>query len=354
MSDASIHTDQILESDFAIALDCIESSEPDKRREGAARLEKVGGNRAFQVASVLIGDADPIVSSISRRICNKFQRAGLMWRTMQNPARAAEKRVLSSIWLILDEVVFICRRNLSELAMASFISALPKLIFISLVFAGPFLIPDFNEYCGQENIFSGLFAHQLFWRPLAWLSIGRAFMGGFPDRTTRQQARQTSIWGNYFFLGLSNAITAIPYCVVAIGIYSAINSGRGLEIYLVLAFAFWIIFWEGFLLCNPIIVLTNSIGGILQGISARVSRNVSLTRQNISFLAVLGFLYVMIFASSMATMTFLGISLQPGNLKVPSTLWLLAFWIAADCLIDPFVIGYRLLVTKLCLGSIEK
>lgn len=353
MTEDALNQQQILETDFAVALDDIESSDVESRRQGAARLEKIGGNRSYQVASVLVGDADPVVASIARRICSSQRKAGLVWRGSQVPVRPAERKVLGSVWQILDEVVFTCRRNMSELLQVGFIAALPKLLLIFFIYAGPYVLKDFHEFVAVPVLFFALGAHQIFWRPLTWLGIGRAFIGGFPDRLSRQQARGMNIWQLYRQMLTANLVPAIAYSVLLIYTYSSLYS-RFNGFALLIAWAvFWIMFWEPFLMTNPLVLFKQKSASVFDGMQLHYNSRLSLVRLNFVFFFVLLVLYLMLYTSSVAGCAFLGMSLQPLGLKVPTQLWYIALLIGADCLLDPFIVGYRILLTRLSLNRAE-
>jgi hypothetical protein len=346
MSEAALNHKQIPESDFARALDCIESSDPESRREGIARLERIGGKKAYQVAGVLVGDADPVVASTARRICSNQQNSGRLWSNPKALTRPAEKVILSSTWMILDEVFFICRRNLANLAVSSFVAALPKLCFIFAVFAGPFLISDFKDYVSLPLVGLALFVHQIFWRPLAWLSIGKSFIGGFPDRISRQQARKGINWGSYLSLGFANLFVALPFSLVAVLTWNNWVSDQISGFDMLLWFGFWIVFWESFFFCMPMVLSRNTSVAFVDGVRLRFSAIFSVLRTNFVFIGTSLLLYIVIYSSSVSSCGFLGIPLQPGDRQVQN-LWYLALLVAADCLIDPFIIGYRILMARL-------
>lgn len=353
MIDQAISNQQLNESEFAKALDCIESPDPETRRAGAARLEKIGGNRSFQVASVLVGDADPIVASIARRICSAQTRSGTLWRNMQKPVRPAEKQFISNGWQLLDEIVFICRRNLSELSYISFISAIPKLLLVFILFAGPYLFSDFHEYANPPVLIALLFFHQLFWRPLAWLAIGKAFIGGFPDRMSRQQARAIRIQQRYIPMVLANLPPALAFSALfGYGLNLFTSFFNSLELFWPL-FLCWLLIWEPFVLANPMVLLRGSLRSAVDGIFLRFSSKHKILKRNLFFIAILTVFYSMFYSSSIAFSSFLGMSLQTTGLKIRQEIWYLALLISADCLLDPFVIGYRIMLARLNLGAEE-
>jgi hypothetical protein len=353
MIEQTMPVQQLNEYDFAAALDCIESPDPETRRAGVARLEKIGGNRSFQVASVLVGDADPVVASIARRICSSQTRSGLLWRGMQMPVRAAEKLVIINGWQLLDEIVFICRRNLSELAYVSFLASIPKLLLVFILFAGPYVFSDFHEYAVASVFIALLFAHQLLWRPMAWLAIGKAFVGGFPDRMSRQQARAIRIRELYFAMFLANLVPALAFsALLGYGLNMYIGYFKPFELFWPLVLC-WLIIWEPYVLANPMVLLRGTFRSAVDGIFLRFSSKHYFLKKNLFFIMILTVFYLMLFSSSIAFCSFVGMSLQPTGLKIPQEIWYLALLISADCLLDPFVIGYRILIARLNLGADE-
>lgn len=354
MTEQAVIQQQILESDFAAALDCIESPDPESRRLGAARLEKIGGNRSYQVASVLVGDADPVVASIARRICATQRKTGMIWRGLQSAVRPAERQILTDAWQILDEVAFIARRNMSELASVSLIAALPKLLLVFAIFAGPYLFENFSEYVTVSILIFALGLHQVLWRPLVWLAIGKAFLGGFPDRMTRQHARSINIWQAYLLMFAGNIVPALVFTLVLgltyYSLYSRVDAGTIAAAWL----GFWVLIWEPSFYVNPTILSRPTPAAVGEGIIFRAKSKFSIVRPNLFFIIVLGIFYLMLYSSAVAGCAFLGMSLQPTGLKIPQELWYVALLIGADCLLDPFVIGYRVLINKLMVGATDQ
>ncbi|MEW6710733.1 MAG: hypothetical protein AB1403_12980, partial [Candidatus Riflebacteria bacterium] len=291
MSDSIKH---VLETDFATALDCIESPDPETRRSGAARLEKIGGNRSYQVASVLVGDADPIVASIARRICSTQRKAGLVWRGPQAVVRPAERQLISNAWQILDEVVFIARRNMGELALTSLLAALPKLFLIFTLFAGPYLIKGFFEYLQTVYIVAAIFLNQVLWRPLAWTGIGKAFLVGYPDRLTRQYAKSINIWRLYLPMLAAHLINALFFSAALSYSMKAVFSRVDEFELLMVWFCYWLFIWEMFYFLKPMLLLRGTAGSIFQGLRMRFGLKNSIALTNVFFIFICGFIYLMI------------------------------------------------------------
>lgn len=339
---------QVLDSDFAKALDCIESPDPETRRMGAARLEKIGGNRSYQVAGVLVGDADPVVASIARRICAGQRNAGILWRSHGRPVRPAEQRPVQNGWQLLDEIIFICRRNLSELSFTAFVAALPKLFFVFAAFAGPFLFANFKQFFAVEYIVFAVLLHQIFWRPLVWLSVGKAFLGGFPDRMTRLQAKTNAIWGNYLAMLVANLPAAVGFSVVAALILPNLLGRNDVFEQLLILAGFWLAIWEPFFFTTSGVLVRGGLYSMPSAIALRFSMKPSIIKANIFFIFTLGCLYLLLYTSTVAAASFLGVSLQTADIDFPQQVWYLSLLVAADCILEPFIIGYRILLFRLC------
>jgi hypothetical protein len=220
------------------------------------------------------------------------------------------------------------------------------------MFFGPYVIKDFSYYVSIWSLGGALFLHQYFWRPLTWIVIGDTFMAGFADRETRQQARQKNFNKRYMSLLISNMLVAIPFTLVLSLFFhnwlTRATSLLDLGTWLI----YWLFFFEMFFFVNPLVVMYDTRHPVLEGIGLRFSEGPPILRANIFFLLVSGILYIMFFSSALVSYAFLGITLQTADLGISQLYWLFTLLVLGDCFIDPFMIGYRLLLTRLyCKGN---
>jgi hypothetical protein len=77
----------------------------------------------------------------------------------------------------------------------------------------------------------------------------------------------------------------------------------------------------------------------------------ALNKISLAFVFVLAILYSIVYGSSVASLSFLGVSLKSRGMDTFNVCGQLttALWISADCLLEPFIVCFRLLLTKLCI-----
>jgi hypothetical protein len=153
---------------------------------------------------------------------------------------------------------------------------------------------------------------------------------------------------------LSNSVLALPFTyVLTHGIHSWINHHSG-GIDFFLWTGFWIIFWELTFFANSAVLLLNQAHPVLEAVALRFKKGPPVLGSNFFFLVVTACLYGSFFLSSIASNVFLGVSLQTWGLGIPQSLWLFTFWVIADCFLDPFIIGYKLLFARLYINRSEE
>lgn len=335
----AVHLADDADARFAVCLDNLESGEASRRRQAIAALEKMGGVRALQVAAALTSDADQVVASSARRICSEAGKKGLMLRSFLKTQALAKTISIKSFMQLLDEVVFVIRRNLMGIARDSFMFSVPKFVMVSVFFMCPFF-PLLLDLVRQVWLVCLLiFIYQIFWRPLVWLSTGTAFMAGFPENTFRRQSRKSGGWGLYNKLAKAGALEAILYSLVLSGIYWWYLSIRDLSTFILLVFLVWLMVWANSVCSIPAMLFADKDKGDVVWLSG-YSGNLWLS---VKFGMVLLALYLIIVGSSVSLFWLLGLD----NWIDGPLIFVFGSFIAADALIDPFVVGYRLLLARL-------
>lgn len=271
---------------------------------------------------------------------------------------------LTNSWQIFDEVIFIIKRNLAGNIFQSFLAATPKFILIFAIFTG-----DIRD-ATTLSILAGL--HQIFWRPLVWQAISTSFFAGFPEKKIRRlsqpdfhifqlffqlffglYSRQIKLedktsftWRQYSSIFFTNLVTAVPYSgALALMIFSVLGVIRidGLELPIL---AIWFFIWCFSLTFLPAIMLQRkNAAGV--GENPQVTGFGTVFWLAVRFSMILGILYLVVISSSIALMDVFGFPLRNGFMNVSSNMIMICLAIAADCLIDPFTIGFRLLLTRL-------
>ncbi len=341
----NLHT----KSQFEVCLDNIESADPFKRRYGVALLEKVGGSKALQVAGALINDSDPVVSSSAKRICAGLKKSGLMLRNFSQNLPLAEKQVVRGTRQILDEVVFIAKRNLNELMVSSFAISIPKLVVVSIIFAWPYLGDIVSDLFSLEVFALMIFVHQIFWKPFAWIGVSRAFLRGYPERTTRRISKALDDWSAYSRLLQQNLSNAFIFSMTLVATLYFYNKNQLGDFPHLMILVIWFGWWSLSINYIPVSILKMENNGFIDSINLRFKNFFPLSRISIAFVAVLAILYSIVFGSSVASLSALGVSLKSRPIDVNNNFGklVIALWITADCFIEPFIICFRLLLTKL-------
>jgi len=326
---------------FASSLANLESGEPPRRRQAMAVLEKMGGLRAFQVAAALTGDADQVVAAAARRICAESSKKGLILRNPLQAQPLAQTVTIKSFYQLLDEVVFIIRRNLYRVVLDSFLFSIPKFALVTVFFLCVYS-KDLADLLTQAwFVIPAVFIYEIFWRPLVWPSTGSAFMAGFPENSLRRQTTKMSGAGFYRQALWSGLFESLLYAVFLSAIYAwYLNMIRSLWVAAVLFFL-WFLVW---------VDSSRSTAGRM--LVAKASKNL-LWRSgyvgdfwfSIKFGAILLCLYIVICSSAVSLLWMFGFD----NLLDGPLLFIFGFLIAADALLDPFVTGYRILQARLSL-----
>jgi len=328
---------------FAASLLNLESGEPPRRRQAMAFLEQLGGLRAFQVAASLTGDSDQVVAAAARRICGESVKKGLILRGQQQAQPLAQTFAITNFYQLLDEVVFILRRNLSGVVIDSFLFSIPKFAMVTLIFLCfyfSFLVELFRSPWGVCPL---LFFYELLWRPLVWNSTGVAFLSGFPENSMRRQAVRVSRTAAYWDMVWDGLLEGMLYASVLSALYCW-YLGVVLSLWpAAMLFVVWLMVWVGssctaatrIMLRNPdakVIWRSGYIGNFWLALKLG---------------AVLACLYLVVVGSSLSLFWMLGFA---DVLDWPG-LFFFGFLIAADALIDPFVIGFRILLARLNMES---
>lgn len=286
-------------------------------------------------------------------------------RPYQPEKPGKELFLLANSWQLFDEVVFIIKRNLAANILNGFLAGLPKFFLLFIIFTGDLKDPS------AVVILATL--HQLFWRPIAWQAIGTSFLAGFPDKRTRQlgkpgynviqiffqlffglfekrskiklQDENSITWTHYGRLFFANLATAMPFTgILALSILSHFRQIRidGFEWF---ALAIWLVIWCFALSLLPNILLQGKKADKAPASSAGSFGTVFWLSLRFGF--VLAMLYLVAISSSITLMELFGIPFRNGLGSLNSEWLMICFVIAADCLIDPFIIGFKLLLTRL-------
>ncbi|NLF98087.1 MAG: hypothetical protein GX569_15245 [Candidatus Riflebacteria bacterium] len=326
---------------FAASLANLESGEPPRRRQAIAFLEKLGGLRAFQVASALVGDSDPIVAAAARRICAESSKKGLILRNNLQAQPLAQKILIKDFYQLLDEVVFVIRRNLNRVVMDSFLFSIPKFALVTLIFLCPYFEVLKEVFAQGWIIFPAIFVYEAFWRPLIWSSTGAAVLEGFPENVLRRQSMKMSGVRFYRKILFLDLVESLLYAVVLTCVYAWYLNYFSSLWPAAIFFLFWAMIWVDSS-CSTVarILISDSEARILwrSGYIGNFTLAIKLGM-------VLALLYLMIVGSSVSLLWIFGFdALLNGPI-----LFLFGFVIAADALLDPFVMGYRILLTRLSL-----
>jgi hypothetical protein len=260
-----------------------------------------------------------------------------------------ETYMISDSWQLFDEIVFIIRRNLGDICFSAFIAAIPKLIFTSAVFVWPDLLYLFG--IGSITFATGIMAalHQIFWRPLAWISISGAFLSGYPDHRVRRQAIKSNGWQAYLSILAANLLTAVFFSGTLwlfIGIYLDRNISSDLQIP---ALIVWFFIWICTLFKVPYKLIYPAGKPGISLLEKQTGFFRPVFSLSLRFSILLAILYTAITGSSIYLLSLIGISINTGFAHLPPDVFILCLLISADCLIDPLIIGYRLLLSRLCI-----
>ena len=326
---------------FAASLANLESGEPPRRRQAIAFLEKLGGLRAFQVASALVGDSDPVVATAARRICTESSKKGLILRNRVQAQPLAQKILIKDFYQLLDEVVFILRRNLNRVVMDSFLFSIPKFSLVTLIFLCPYFEGLIELFAQGWIIFLAIFAYEVLWRPLIWSSTGAAVLAGFPENGMRRQSMKISGGRLYRKVFVMDLVESLLYAMVLSCIYAWYLNYFSSLWPAAMFFLFWAMIWVDSSCSTAARIMISDPESRILWRSGYLG-NFSLA---LKLGMVLILLYLMIVGSSISLMWMFGFdALLNGPI-----IFMLGFIIAADALLDPFVMGYRMLLTRLSL-----
>lgn len=330
--------DTRLTNEFVTCLENLESSDNIRRRHGVAILERLGGAKAARIARTLLNDQDKIISQTASRICAKHHEPSIAASSPPPVPSNINKHILRYPREVLDETVFIMRRNLTGIYANAALTAIPKLVLSFLIFHYFAQIFPTNQQTFSAVMLSFIFIHQLLWRPLIFMSVGRAVLAGFPERKIRQLAKSANNWEDYTNISGRNILTALPFC----GLGLIMNTD---PVALLVAVAAFGVLWEVCIAILPMSLLMPNTS-ISSALHLRFSSFVS---SSAIFLFHLFLLYLMVISSSMLSMDALGVDLSAHRSVGGISTALISVVIIADCLIDPFIIAWRIVTTRLAL-----
>jgi len=326
---------------FAASLANLESGEPPRRRQAMTVLEQMGGLRAFQVAAALTSDADQVVATVARRICSEASKKGLILRSSLQAQPLAQTVAIKSFYQLLDEVIFIIRRNLSGVVLDSFLFSIPKFALVTIFFLcaySPYLADLLRQLWVVLPV---IFLYEVLWRPLIWPSAGSAFIAGFPENGLRRQAAKVGggkFYRQAFWSGLFESLLyAVFLSVVYVWYLNFIGSLWGAAAILFLWYLVWIVSSR-----------STAARMLVPGADRELLWRLGYMGEfwlSLKFGAVLVCLYIVLCGSALSLLWLFGLD----NLLDGPQLFLLGFIIAADALLDPFVTGYRILLARLSL-----
>ncbi len=327
-------------NEFESCLLKIEGTDPAARQEAVLDLRRFPEPRALAVLQSLTNDADPVIRDFAAEGAARLTRAGV--RRRRPPAEAPRVLVsLESPLEVADEVVCIFRRNAAAIMSAALLAGVMKLGVGGVYLLSPFL---FDAVRPVEDSLTGMgpllvIIHQLVFRPFAWLTVGRAFMAGFPDPAVRQQSRVPwQSWEYWAFLP-ANLVQATPVCAAAVVM---LMPGRPDDLLLLrtaaVAFLAWFAYASIALLPLQLIHSGRSAEAVGHALRFYWSRGAAVRSLMPTFLLHLSLLYLLIF------LNFRMFWPIAASFEVVQSVGCL---LIADVLLDPFWIGFRILVTRL-------
>ncbi|NLI75658.1 MAG: HEAT repeat domain-containing protein [Candidatus Riflebacteria bacterium] len=327
-------------NEFESCLLKIESADPTARQEAVLDLRRFPEPRALAVLQSLANDADPVVRDFAAEGASGLARAGVrLRRAAEEPLR--EVVSLESPLEVADEVFCIFRRNAAAIMAAALLAGTVKLLVGGIFLLSPFL---FDSVRPLEDSLTGMgpflvIIHQLVFRPFAWLTVGRAFMAGFPDPAVRQQSRVVwQSWEYWAFLP-ANLVQAIPVCAAAVVM---LMPGRPDDLILLrtaaLIFLAWFAYASIALLPMQLVHSGRSAEAVGHALRFYWSRGKAVRSLMPTFLLYLGLLYLLLFLNFRM--------FWPIDLSF-TVIQSIGCILVADVLLDPFWIGFRILVTRL-------
>lgn len=253
-----------------------------------------------------------------------------------------EYYALTNSWQLFDEVFFIIKRNLRGNIFNAFIAAVPKLCILLALFTSQISSP------GILVILAVM--HQLFWRPIAWIAVGTSFLAGFPDHRVRTLSRQDYSWQNIGEVCLANMYTSVFYAgLLAVTILSTVGHSPidGFEIPALIA---WFLLWWCTFTITPAVLL-KTVTGTRPTRFLPAGKYLMVFKLAARFSMLLAILYSVLVGNLYALMQVIG--LQPSYLGISSQILFVSLIIVADCFIDPFIIGFRMLLSKDILAGLS-
>lgn len=340
-----------LQTPFAKALAEVESPDPRRRLAGISQLLEIADARALQVARTLQRDEDPDIRLEATRVCIKLQADGVRERLVPGQEQARERSQLNSVYEVLDEVFFALSRNFGAVAWSAVVAGALKLAGAAVLIwwhpTGPVFGYRFESMI-PVYVMAGFALQQLFVRPLSWILIGRAVLGGFADQVSRRlgeapisafQVMQVAKVNLYERLKL-----VIPIGLLAVAALSP-DAGAFLSI-----FAVFILL--SVLRLNPLNLPMQLLLGRAAGDSMTQAAALARERDWVirfswsNFLAQTCGLYILFTSVFLFLLDFFFGCNPPRSL--------FASLLLADTVLDPFWIGYRLLTARLVLNCSQR
>ncbi len=182
---------------FEKCLRDLESGNTKLRRRGMQRLSTLSDPRVLQVSKALRADEDETIRFYAFQIYNRLIDDGVSSRVKVKTEIKTELEYLHSPTQVLDEVLFIFKSNLRRITVVSLKTGLIKIVLAVGIII--FFSWGFDDARGQlfkwKDLLSlryaaAIFMYHLFLRPVTWDMVGRAFLGGYRDRTARALAKR--------------------------------------------------------------------------------------------------------------------------------------------------------------------
>ena len=342
---------------FNSCLTGIESGDLDSCLNAIRMLGKYPDPRSLEVLQTLMHDNDPKIQVLSNTIYNSLKKMGLKSIGWKKSETEREIVYLFSNWDVLDEVGFIYQRNFASIIFKSF-----KYNFLKIIF-GIVVILNFQKIYSNisyydTSIFSkryiGLLCfvafHELFMRPVIWLKIAGEILQGFKDRKliTIGKRKLSKV---YFELNKVNLIRiiiqfALPVCFLMV---FPMNDLAFVG-YLILV----VIILGTNLLVLPLfpLILTNrrSTGSTFSR-CLKMFDSKMLGELNFLFPTFLFFICMLYFSFAGGLIVILQFLSAIPKYSVNHVDQFIIMMIIVDFIIDPFWIGFQLLVTRYMLKN---
>ena len=335
-------------NEFEKSLLKIESPLPALRQEGVLDLKKINDSRALQVLLALEFDPDPLVKRFAAAGVSQLEAAGVRLKRPQTDRRC-EIETIGSPLEVVDEVFFLFRRNAPNIMYLAISSGSLKILLGLLFLFSPQMVSSVQFL--QSGFFSAapvlFFIQQVFFRPIAWLTVGRAFLAGYPDPAARQQARIPLSLSGYFGFLPANLIQAIPLCLAFLFLAflprPMVDNLVGPK-FICLMLVAWYLYASFALLPMQLSNVGHGSEAIGKAIRIYWERGSAVRSFFPTFLLYYGALMAIIYINFQLL---LGTSFPFVEAQTAGILLL------ADSILDPFWIGFRILVTRLLEGKAE-